>query len=119
MPHAPKCINLSGGATGISMNGTDAESRKLDGKVWDFRQAYIVCGGNTGQGAGTIWSPGVAKNALTVGNVQDNTSNQVGELAGNSSFGPTGDGRMKPNLVATGSVVTSASAGTTNQYTGT
>ena len=99
-----------------SMNGTDAESRKLDGKVWDFRQAYIVCGGNTGQGAGTIWSPGVAKNALTVGNVQDNTSNQVGELAGNSSFGPTGDGRMKPNLVATGSVVTSASAGTTNLY---
>jgi hypothetical protein len=112
----PEVINLSGGATGNSMNGTDAESRKLDGKVWDFRQSYIVCGGNTGQGAGTIWSPGVAKNALTVGNVQDNTSNQVGELAGNSSFGPTGDGRMKPNLVATGSVVTSASAGTTNLY---
>ena len=114
----PQVINLSGGATGTSMNGTDAESRKLDGKVWEFRQAYIVCGGNTGQGAGTIWSPGVAKNALTVGNVLDNTANQVGELAANSSFGPTGDGRIKPNLVATGRTVTSADAGTTNQYTG-
>lgn len=113
----PQVINLSGGdGTGTFKNGTDAESRKLDGKVWDFRQAYIVCGGNTGQGAGTIWSPGVAKNALTVGNVQDNTSNQVGELAGNSSFGPTGDGRMKPNLVATGEVVNSASAGTSDEY---
>jgi subtilisin family serine protease len=113
----PEVINISGGATGNSMSGTDAESRKLDGKVWEFRQAYIVCGGNTGQGAGTIWSPGVAKNALTVGNVQDNTSNQVGELAFNSSFGPTGDGRMKPNLVATGRTATSADAGTTNLYT--
>ena len=114
----PEVINLSGGASGNNMNGTDAESRKLDAKVWEFRQAYIVCGGNTGQGAGTIWSPGVAKNALTVGNVQDNTANQVGELAFDSSFGPTGDGRMKPNLVATGSVVSSADAGTTNLYTG-
>ncbi len=114
----PEVLNLSGGATGTSMNGTDAESRKLDAKVWEFRQAYIVCGGNTGQGVGTIWSPGVAKNALTVGNVVDNTANQVGELALNSSFGPTGDGRMKPNLVATGREVTSADAGTTNQYTG-
>ncbi|WP_274629686.1 S8 family serine peptidase [Arvimicrobium flavum] len=112
----PEVINLSGGARGTSMNGTDAESRKLDDKVWQFRQAYIVCGGNTGQGAGTIWSPGVAKNALTVGNVEDNTANQVGELAFNSSFGPTGDGRMKPNVVATGRTVTSADAGTTNQY---
>jgi subtilisin family serine protease len=98
------------------MNGTDAESRKLDSKVWEFRQAYIVCGGNTGQNPGTIWSPGVAKNALTVGNVRDNTANQVGELASDSSFGPTGDGRMKPNLVATGSIVKSAKAGTTNDY---
>jgi hypothetical protein len=48
--------------------------------------------------------------------VQDNTSNLVGELAGDSSLGPTGDGRMKPNLVATGMVVRSASAGTTNDY---
>ena len=112
----PQVINLSGGASGTGQRGTDAESRKLDSKVWEFRQAYVVCGGNTGPGNQTIWSPGVAKNALTVGNVQDNTYLQVGELANNSSLGPTGDGRMKPNLVATGASVTSARAGTTNQY---
>jgi subtilisin family serine protease len=116
----PRLINISGGASGTGQTGTDSESRTLDSKVWDLRQAYIVCGGNTGPDAQTIWSPGVAKNALTVGNVQDNTLFQVGELWSisplPSSIGPTGDGRMKPNLVATGAAVTSALAGTTNQY---
>jgi subtilisin family serine protease len=112
----PQVLNLSGGATGTGLTGTDSESRKLDSKVWEFRQAYVVCGGNT-SGTGTIWSPGVAKNALTVGNSEDAGALTVGELASNSSRGPTGDGRMKPNLVATGRVVTSARAGTTDQYT--
>jgi subtilisin family serine protease len=113
----PQAINISGGASGTGQTGTDTESRKLDSKVWELRQAYIVCSGNSGPGSQTIWSPGVAKNALTVGNVQDNTYLQVGELWNSSSLGPTGDGRMKPNLVATGAAVTSALAGTTNQYT--
>jgi hypothetical protein len=114
----PQVINISGGTSGTGQNGTDSESRKLDSKVWAFRQAYIVCGGNTGPSAQTIWSPGVAKNALTVGNSNDFGSLTVGELANSSSLGPTGDGRMKPNLVATGNVVTSAQAGTTDGYTG-
>ena len=65
---APKS-STSAAAPPASMNGTDA-SRASSTQGLGFRQAYIVCGGNTGQGAGTIWSPGVAKNALTVGNVQ-------------------------------------------------
>ncbi len=112
----PEIVNLSGGAQGTGMTGTDASARKLDSKVWEFRQAYVVCGGNSGPTAQSIWSPGVAKNALAVGNVRDNTSNQVGELAANSSLGPSGDARMKPNLVATGAEVTSSSAGTTDGY---
>ena len=40
---------------------------------------------------------------------------QVGDYS-NSSQGPTGDGRMKPNVVAPGAYVTSARAGTTNEY---
>ena len=112
----PQVLNLSGGASGTGLTGTDSESRKLDSKVWEFRQAYVVCGGNT-SGTGTIWSPGVAKNALTVGNSEDSGAMRVGELVSSSSRGPTGDGRMKPNLVATGRVVTSARAGTTDQYT--
>lgn len=112
----PHVVNLSGGATGLNQVGTDSTSRKLDSKVYDFGQFYVVCGGNSGPGAGTIWSPGVAKNALAVGNVLDNGYLTVGDANNGSSRGPSGDGRMKPNLVGPGTVVTSARAGTTNQY---
>jgi hypothetical protein len=113
----PALVNISGGASGTGQTGTDAESRKLDEQVWATRQAYVVCSGNNGPGAQTIWSPGVAKNALTVGNVGDAGNLTVGELANSSSRGPTGDGRMKPDIVATGNVITSVQAGTTNAYT--
>src|SRR5215831_7169990 len=112
----PQLINLSGGLGGIAQTGTDSLSRKLDDKVWTNRQAYVVCSGNSGPGGQTIWSPGVAKNALTVGNVYDNGYLSVGLLNDTSSRGPTGDGRMKPNVVAPGTTVTSARAGTTDGY---
>jgi hypothetical protein len=113
----PSIVNISGGASGTRQTGTDSESRKLDARVWETRQAYIVCSGNNGPGAQTIWSPGVAKNALTVGNVLDWGLSSVGEVSESSSRGPTGDGRMKPDLVATGTEITSAKAGTTDSYT--
>jgi hypothetical protein len=56
--------------------------------------------------------------ALTVGNVLDNRFGDVGDISNTSSRGPTGDGRMKPNVVAPGSWVTSANAGTTDGYVG-
>lgn len=114
----PDVVNLSGGARGIGQNGTDAESRKLDAQVWATRQAYVVCSGNSGPAERSIWSPGVAKNAFTVGNVLDAGDLGVGELVNSSSRGPTGDGRMKPNIVATGDLITSVRAGTTNGYIG-
>lgn len=112
----PKVINLSGGSTGANQVGTDSRSRKLDAKVWKDKQSYVVCSGNSGAGAGTIWSPGVAKNALTVGNVLDNTFPTVGDIRASSSRGPTGDSRMKPNVVGSGTTVTSVNAGTTSGY---
>jgi hypothetical protein len=112
----PEVVNISGGKRGTRQTGTDSVSRKLDGKVWTLGQAYVVCGGNNGPGSQTIWSPGVAKNALTVGNVFDNGFGRVGDINDRSSRGPTGDSRMKPNLVAPGTRVTSAEAGTTNGY---
>jgi hypothetical protein len=115
---APLVINVSGGAAGTGEIGTDSTSRKLDDKVWTDRQAYVVCSGNDADAASqTIWSPGVAKNALTVASVLDNGYLTVGDISATSSRGPTGDGRMKPNLVAPGVVVTSALAGTTSSYT--
>lgn len=114
----PAVVNISGGTWGTGQTGTDAESRKLDATVWETRQAYVVCSGNEGPGAQTVRAPGVAKNALTVGNVRDAEFQAVGELDNDSSRGPTGDRRMKPNLTATGRMITSARAGTTNGYIG-
>jgi len=114
---APLVINISGGSSGFGQTGTDSLSRKLDDKVWTNGQTYVVCSGNSGPSSQTIWSPGVAKNALTVGNVFDNGYLSVGDLNSSSSRGPTGDGRMKPNLVGPGTTVTSALAGTKFGYT--
>lgn len=112
----PQVVSVSGGATGLNQTGTDARSRGLDQRVWDARQTWVVCSGNSGPGTGTIWTAGVAKNALTVGNVRDSGDGTIGDIANNSSRGPTGDGRMKPTLVATGNSIRSARAGTTNDY---
>ena len=116
----PVVINYSGGGSGIGLTGTDLKSRRLDEKVWNNAQLYVVAAGNDGQGPspsqGTVNSPGVAKNALTVGNVLDNGYLKVGDLANNSSRGPTGDGRIKPNVVAPGAGITSTSAVVLNSY---
>jgi hypothetical protein len=112
----PQVVSISGGSTGLNQTGTDALSRSLDQRVWDARQTWVLCGGNSGPGGGTIWSPGVAKTALTVGNVRDAGAGTIGDQNGDSSIGPTGDGRMKPTIVATGNVIESARAGTTNLY---
>ena len=44
----PEVINVSGGQHGTNLTGTDALSRKQDGKVWTYGQAYVVCAGNEG-----------------------------------------------------------------------
>lgn len=112
----PQVVSVSGGARGTNQVGTDARSRGLDQIVWDARQTWVVCSGNSGPGVGTIWTAGVAKNALTVGNVLDNGDDTIGDIVGSSSRGPTGDGRMKPTIVATGATIRSARAGTTSDY---
>lgn len=63
---------------------------------------------------------GVAKNVLTVGAIEDlengyHTSAQV-IMTGFSSWGPTDDGRIKPDLVANGAALLSSSAAGDDQY---
>jgi serine protease AprX len=68
-----------------------------------------VAAGNTGPGQMTIGSPGAAERVLTVGAVDRQDA-----IASFSSRGPTGDGRVKPDIVLPGADIVSARAtGTT------
>jgi len=113
----PKVINMSGGRSVSNPNGTDARSRKLDAKSFDDKQAYVIATGNEGSGAQSLRTPATAKNAISVGNVVDTGFSTVGDIRTSSSRGPTADGRMKPNVVAVGTSVMAANAGTTDSYT--
>jgi subtilisin family serine protease len=65
----------------------------------------VIGAGNGGSGAGTIWVPGCAENVITVG-----ATNHDGDgVEGYSSRGPTDYGAEKPDLVAPGSQISTAS----------
>ncbi len=119
----PHIVNHSWGSSGSDWRGTDADARLIDTEVYNYRQQHIFAAGNTGaQGGGTITREAAAKNALTVGAVNDWKDDgwldlYPGWISDFSSRGPTGDGRWKPNLVAPGSYVTSVDAGTDDGYT--
>ncbi|MBW2735135.1 MAG: S8 family serine peptidase [Deltaproteobacteria bacterium] len=80
--------------------------------LWLFNSA-----GNTGPGVTTIRAPGDAEGVFAVGAVD-----LAGTIAGNSSRGPTADGRTKPDLVGPGVNVLSidsTSESSYRRYTGT
>jgi hypothetical protein len=75
---------------------------------------------NGGTGYDCIVQEGTAKNIITVGGV-DQVLNYTGPasvpMPGFSSWGPTDDGRIKPDLVADGASVLSTTNGGVDQYT--
>jgi subtilisin family serine protease len=84
----------------------------------------VVAAGNTGYGRlaadqrttrtgmmQTINDPGNAEGAITVGATHRDSPHTFG-VSYFSSKGPTGDGRLKPDLVAPGERITSCAAGT-------
>ncbi len=94
--------------------------------LWAFTHddsAIIVAAGNCGDssggcdisGAGSILSPGHGKNVLTVGASEskvnlDGSGDNINEIAYFSSQGPLGDGRIKPDVVAPGYHIFSATS---------
>lgn len=71
-------------------------------------------------GFDTLPPEGVAKNILTIGSVADlvgGYTNASGvTISGFTSFGPTDDGRIKPDLVANGEALLSSSNATDSAY---
>lgn len=73
--------------------------------------AVVVAAGNTGKGfALTINDPGNAELAVTVGATHRDMPHRYG-VSYFSSKGPTGDGRLKPDLLAPGERILSCGAG--------
>ena len=97
----PLIVNMSLSADGRLFQGVDAEERKIDGIVWAHHQLYVAVQGNADVHG--FSSYGAAKNTLAVGAVRND-----GELALFSSRGPTADGRLAPQVVASGVLVRSA-----------
>ena len=88
-------INLSLGG-GLNGDGDDPLSRAVD---WAVKQdvVVVVAAGNDGPNYSTLGSPAVSTLAITVGAVDKDV-----ELAEFSSRGPTGDVRVKPDVLAPG-----------------
>ena len=90
----------------------DGESQRADKTLRDFENMIILfAAGNSGPSADTIGSPATAKNVTTVGYLNHGNSTTINT---NSSRGPTDDGRLKPDISATGTNIQSASGDTNN-----
>ncbi len=103
-PVKPLIVNMSLSDSSRRFEGRGVGARKLDSIVWSFRQLYVVAQANTDISGFSNF--GTAKNSLAVGAVQDS-----GDIAAFSSHGPTFDGRLAPQVVATGVRVHSAQGG--------
>ena len=90
----PMIVNASLGYGTLTERGRGVAERKVDSLV-HTGQLYVVAQGNSGASAFSNLS--TAKNALSVGAVFDD-----GAIAPFSSFGPTGDGRLIPKVMAPG-----------------
>ena len=115
-------ISMSLGSPGG--DGSDAGSAAADAAV-ALGKVVVVAAGNSGDAPGTISSPGVATDVVTVGAASDQTRLPGGMdtddglyLAGFSGRGPTTnpDAPLKPDLVGPGMSVVAAQANTTASY---
>ena len=91
----PLIVNMSLSGSARFFEGRGASARKLDSIVWQHRQLYVVAQSNSSIHGFSNY--GTAKNSLAVGAALDS-----GHLAAFSSHGPTADGRLAPQVVATG-----------------
>lgn len=111
--HGIEIMTLSLGG-GTCTSGDDAMSDAVN-SAWNNGLVVTVAAGNDGPAYCTVASPGSAANVITVGAMSDpKNAGCTGYKAGGwylgdySSRGKTGDGRMKPDLVAPGTCITAA-----------
>ncbi len=135
--------------------GYDIDAQQYDALVRDAQQTgsavptagnqeitIVFAAGNAGSGAGTVGSPGTAKNVITVGAAEnvhshaitnwgaatlgtdgcdtaDDEADSANDVATFSSRGPCSDGRAKPEILAPGTHVTGGVAQEVKAMSGT
>ncbi|MEC8877918.1 MAG: S8 family serine peptidase, partial [Candidatus Thermoplasmatota archaeon] len=109
-------LSLGGPVTipGATNDGQSSISQALDTAVASGIVTVVAIGnGNLGFAAhpGSVNYPGDSERAITVGSVNDDHNREI-----YSSRGPTGDGRMKPDVMAPGGGVMSAQKGSGDGY---
>ncbi|CAM9451042.1 unnamed protein product, partial [Phaeothamnion confervicola] len=92
------------------------------GNCGDSRSGCTDTDGSALYGAGSILSPALAKNIITVGAstsspATTDEAQNVDDIAYFSSQGPTSDGRIKPDVVAPGYHLFSADSGSDTELT--
>ncbi len=106
----PLIVNMSLSRSSTTFEGRDVAARKVDSVAWSNRQLYVVSQANAGDRAFSNY--GAAKNSLSIGAAMDS-----GQIAAFSSHGPTADGRLAPQVVATGvSIHSAAGVGSRSEY---
>ncbi len=102
--------SYGGGAGEYTFNSKDT-----DDFLYNFEDMLILfSAGNDGPSLDTIGSPGTSKNVLTVGALLHGNSPIAVSF---SSRGPTDDGRLKPDIMATGTSIESAAGDSSTNST--
>lgn len=98
-----KIINISLGTPANNSCDKDPLCKAVDMAV-KAGLTVITAAGNSGPKEGTILSPGINRNVITVGAVDDKRTIDTSDdtIAPFSSRGPTLEGLMKPDIVAPG-----------------
>ena len=110
-----KVLNYSYGGT--TSSDDDGFSQSIDQYIDTYGLTLAVAAGNSGPGAKTVNSPGIAYNTITVADWSTR-----GTIASSSSRGPTASGRYKPDVAAPGTNIYStnyqwsASPGTSDDF---
>jgi uncharacterized protein (TIGR03437 family) len=104
-----RIVNFSAGSTAPVEDSFLA--RLFDDYAETYGLSIVVAAGNSGSGATTLWSPGVARNVISVANLDHRRTvdREDDIIAASSSRGPTRGGRFKPDIAAPGTLITAPS----------
>lgn len=94
------------------LDGRTAIVTRMANAAWERGVVLVNSAGNYGPRPSTLGAPADAPGVITVG-----ATDLEGRIADFSSRGPTGDGRVKPDVTAPGANVLVAAAGTRDGYT--